>query len=602
MIYLQVYLVNFTCFIAQQSITQISLFCIGMAMSVTCYNSYDMQQLKEAVKNSIRTLYSIDLDRVDITRPEPQFGDYATNVPMQLAKELSLPPRQIAQAIEQHLSKRSYPWLASINIAGPGFINFFLTDTYLLEHSTITIDQSLKGKVVIAEYSDPNAFKSLHAGHLYTTLVGNAIANMLETVGATVYRLNYGGDVGLHAARAMWGIVHSLGGEFPSKLQDIPVDARPTWVSDRYVEGNTAYEENDTYKDEIHVINQKIYTLHEQNDTTSAFAQIYWTCRQWSYDGFKKLYKELDVHAFDEFIPESTVTPLGVKTVEEGLAKGVFEKSDGAIVYSEQKSGLHTRVFITSKGLPVYEAKELGLARYKWEKYQFDKSFVITANDIIEYMKVLFSAMSHFYPQAEQRTTHLTHGIIKLSGGRKMSSRKGNVLMAADIIESAVQLNADKSGKEDKRVAIGAIKYAFLKQRIGGDIIYDPEESISLTGNSGPYLQYAHARARSILAKVTSSDTNAIDTAQISLDPFERALTAKLCEYSEVITNAAEDMMPHYICSYLYELAVVFNRFYENSKVIGDPRESIRLLLVRRYADVLQAGLAVMGIEALDHM
>lgn len=564
---------------------------------------YDMQQLQEAIKNSVRSLYDIDHEHIDITRPEPQFGDYATNIAMQLAKKLSLPPRQIAQAIEQDISASAFPWLASISIAGPGFMNFFMTDTYILEHSTITINQSLKGKVVIAEYSDPNAFKSLHAGHLYTTLVGNAIANMLEAVGATVYRLNYGGDVGLHAAKAMWGIIHSLGGEHPKKLSDIPTASRSTWVSDRYVDGNTAYEDNETYKDEIQTINQKIYTLHEQNDTTSDFAQIYWTCREWSYDGFKKLYKELDVHAFDEFIPESTVTPLGVQTVTQGLEQGVFETSDGAVVYSEQKSGLHTRVFITSKGLPLYEAKELGLARYKWEKYQFDKSFVITANDIIEYMKVLFSAMSHFYPQAEQRTTHLTHGIIKLSGGRKMSSRKGNVLMAADIIDSAVQLNTEKSGKQDRRVAIGAIKYAFLKQRIGGDIIYDPEESISLAGNSGPYLQYAHARARSILAKVTSPEQDSVvENNAIILDTHERALAAKLGEYSEVITKAAEDMMPHYICSYLYELAVTFNRFYENSKVIGDPREPLRILLVQRYADILKAGLTVMGIEALDHM
>jgi arginyl-tRNA synthetase len=554
-----------------------------------------MQEFTDKIAVAVKDIYGIDAN-VELTVPDESFGDYSTNIAMQLAPKLGKNPREIAGQIKDALNNDEA--ISGVEIAGPGFINIFLTDTALQKNWSLQASQIYKDKVVIAEYSDPNAFKALHAGHLYTTLVGNAISNIIEEAGAKIFRLNYGGDVGLHVARAMWGIIHYLGGEYPEKLNEIKESKRPEWISKRYVEGTSAYEADDEAKNQIIDINKKIYALFENNDKSSDFAQIYWTCRDWSYEGFKKLYNDLNVKPFDEFIPESTVTPLGIKTVQDGLSRGVFEKSDGAIIYSEDKSGLHTRVFITSKDLPLYEAKELGLAIYKWEKYKFDKSLVITANDIIEYMKVLFSAMSNFYPEVEERTTHLTHGMIKLSGGRKMSSRKGNVLMADDIINDAITANEKSSGKADKDVAIGAIKYAFLKQRIGGDIIYDPEESVSLQGNSGPYLQYAHARACSILEKSDAQNANQF----INLTVYERLLARELSHYQIALNKAINDLMPHHICTYLYGLSQVFNRFYENSKVVGDERESIRRELVERYALTLKAGLEILGIKAPNKM
>ncbi|MDQ5884846.1 MAG: arginyl-tRNA synthetase [Patescibacteria group bacterium] len=555
-----------------------------------------MDSLKQSIKNVVLDTYDVTLDDVDVTYPDAQFGDYSTNVAMQLAKKVGKNPKEIANVLAEKLKQnKNYK---NVDVAGPGFINITLQDDVLLSSWSVTPNQIYKDNVVIAEYSDPNAFKALHAGHLYTTLVGNAIAGLVEATGATIYRLNYGGDVGLHAAKAMWGIINSLDGENPQELNNIAESDRSIWVSQRYVEGNTAYETNEQAKEQITVYNKQIYDIHTNNDRTSNFAQIYWTCRQWSYDGFDQMYKELGVTPFNEYIPESTVTPIGIKTVERGLSEGVFVESDGAIVYPGEKYGLHTRVFLTSKGLPTYEAKELGLALYKWQKYQFNKSIVITGNDIVEYMKVLFSAMTHFYPEVEQRTTHLTHGMIKLVGVKKMSSRKGNVLMANDIIESAIAANAQNSGKDNKDVAIGAIKYAFLKQRIGGDIVYNPDESISLAGNSGPYLQYAHARARSILQKSSVEKSDVTN----GLDDFERALAQQLLRYKGVVDLAVNELMPHHICTYLYELTQVFNRFYENSKVIGDTREPIRKLLVERYADTLKVGLHILGITAPNKM
>ena len=180
-----------------------------------------------------------------------------------------------------------------------------------------------------------------------------------------------------------------------------------------------------------------------------------------------------------------------------------------------------------------------------------------------------------------------------------MSSRKGNFLRAVDVLDVARQANQEANDTDDERVSLGAVKYAFLKVRMGGDIVYDPGESVSLAGNSGPYLQYAHARACSILVKAGEARADETD---IVFDPSERALLLKLSEYQEVLARAVSDLMPHHICTYLYELAQAFNRFYEKSRIIGDPRESIRLVLVDRYALTLRSGLALLNIDAPDHL
>jgi arginyl-tRNA synthetase len=284
--------------------------------------------------------------------------------------------------------------------------------------------------------------------------------------------------------------------------------------------------------------------------------------------------------------------------VQEQLAKGVYKKSDGAIVFDGEAYGLHTRVFINSEGLPTYEAKDVGLIMAKWRDYHFDRSVIITGNDIVEYMKVVLKSVEQFAPQLAARTTHLAHGNVKLTGGVKMSSRKGNFLRAVDVLEMAHEANKQASGRDDEQAVLGAVKYALLKQRIGADIIYDPQESVSLEGNSGPYLQYAHARARSVLGKAKTAAAEHLER----FEGGERELARKISEYPEVLEKAVHELMPHHVCTYLYELAQTFNRFYEHNRVVGDDREAQRLKLVSLYADVLKDGLAILGIAAPDNM
>ena len=554
-----------------------------------------MEELKTSIRKLAHDLFGVDVDP-ELTRPEEQFGDYSTNVALQLAAQLGRKPREIAEQLAEQLKIAS---VAKTEVAGPGYINFWLSDQTLANLLDEKPTQKLAGQEVVVEYSDPNPFKVLHVGHLYTSVVGDAIAKLFEAAGASVHRVNFGGDVGLHVAKTMWAILQNLGGELPEKLDLVTKDQRPQWLATRYVEGNQAYDDNVAIKPEIEELNKRIYVVHEQQDKTSALAQIYWATRQWSYDYFDEFYDRIGSH-FDKYYPESETVGAGLKAVKENIGK-VFEESDGAIVFKGEVHNMHTRVFINSQGLPTYETKDVGLILEKWQDYHFDKSVVITANEIYEYMQVVLKAVEQFAPELVQKTTHITHGLVKLAGGAKMSSRSGNIIKADDVLEAAKAANKRINQQENNDTALGAVKYAFLKHRIGADIIFDPAESVSLLGNSGPYLQYALVRAKSILGKAQSKVTG-YKSQVTEFEAGERSLARKIGEYPEVVEKAVNELMPHYVATYLYELAQTFNRFYENNRVVDDPREALRLQLVGSYADVLKNGLELLNIPVPERM
>lgn len=554
------------------------------------------EELEQKVAAACKELFDIEVV-TELTRPEEQFGDYATNVALQLSKEAGKNPREIGEALAVKLRETLGGQVSEVSVAGPGFINLTLSDGVLFSVLDKKPAKSLAGQVIVAEYSDPNPFKVLHAGHLYTSVVGDSIANLLEQAGAEVHRVNFGGDVGLHVGKTMWAIIREFGGEFPEKLADIPDNERSEWMAKAYVAGTQAYEQADQAKTEITALNKRVYQLHNDNDHDSSFAQIYWTCREWSYAYFDNFYERIGSH-FEKYYPESQTAPIGLETVRQHIGE-VYEESGGAIIFDGEKHGLHTRVFINSEGLPTYETKDVGLIMLKQQDYRFDRSVVITGNEQDQYMAVVLKSIEQFAPELARATTHLTHGMVKLQGGVKMSSRQGNFLRAVDVLDAAAVANKEMTGKDDDQTVLGAVKYAFLKNRLGGDLVYDPKESVSLEGNSGPYLQYAHARARSILRKAAAVEK---DPAAGSLEAGERSLVRKIGEYPEVVDKAVAELMPHIIATYLYELAQTFNRFYEQNRVIDNPRQSLRLNLVQRYADTLQSGLGLLGITAPDKM
>lgn len=552
------------------------------------------QELESVIETMVQDLFGTTVV-IELTRPDEQFGDYATNVALQLAKQLGKTPRQIAEDLAVELRETLAQKVSEISIAGPGFLNFKLSDETLLKSLSEKPAKTLTGQKIVAEYSDPNPFKVLHAGHVYTTIVGDAIANLMQAAGGQVHRVNYGGDVGLHVGKTLWAILQELNGEYPEKLFAIPEAERSTWLSTCYVKGNTAYEDDASAKAAIEALNKRVYQITADGDHDSALARIYWTCRAWSYEAFDAFYARLGTH-LEKYYPESEVATLGLQEVQKHIGT-VFQESQGAVVFKGERYGLHTRVFITSQGLPTYEAKEVGLIIKKYDDYQFDRSIVVTGNEQQEYMAVALKAIEQFLPKLAAATTYMPHGMVRLAAGVKMSSRMGNIVAANDVLDITSEA-IKASGREPQDTTIlGAIKYAFLKNRLGGDIIYDPEESVSLEGNSGPYLQYAHARARSILAKAEHA---AGEITQ--LEPAERSLVRKISEYPETVNKAVAELMPHVVATYLYELAQVFNRFYEHNRVLDDPRQELRLQLVEHYADTLKRGLSLLGITAPERL
>jgi arginyl-tRNA synthetase len=552
------------------------------------------QEIEAVIVAACKNLFNIET-QIEVTRPDEQFGDYATNIALQLAKQLGKNPREIAEALAGTLSEQEN--IAQVFVAGPGFLNVRLTDGALIQSSLAKSSQTLHDQKTLLEYSCPNAFKELHTGHLYQTIVGDALGRIFETAGATVYRANFGGDVGLHVAKCLFGIVDLLGGEDPEKLAEINKADQAAWISKAYVAGARVYEEDEDAKDQITRYNKMIYAFHVDDDHESSLAQIYWTCRAWSYSYFKSFYESIEVAPFDAYYPESQTTNPGMELVRANSE--VFTESNGAVVYEGEKRGLHTRVFITSQGIPTYETKDLGVIVTETKDFAYDRRIIMTGNDQAEYMKVVFAALQDIDSGLAAKQKHITNGTVKFGDGKKMSSRLGNVSRAADVLtvvgEAVEKLNDDQILK--KQITLGAIKYSFLKHRLGGDISFDIAESVSIEGNSGPYLQYAHARARSILRKTAVESGTVTD-----LKAGERSLVRKITEYNEVFERAALDLMPHYICTYLYELCQQFNRFYENNRVIGDARESLRVALVEQYANVLRDGLATLGIPTPEQM
>lgn len=328
-------------------------------------------------------------------------------------------------------------------------------------------------------------------------------------------------------------------------------------------------------------------------------------------DYFEQIYAKLGTK-FDLYYFESEAGEKGQKVVQELLQKGVFKNSEGAIIFPGEKYGLHNRVFINSMGLPTYETKELGLAKTKYVQFPYDISLIITANEINEYFKVLVKAMSFIYPDLAEKTIHLGHGMLRLKSG-KMSSRTGQVISAESLINETIGVVKEKvqSAEERKikvlddesleKIAIGAIKYSMLKQGIGKDIVFDFDQSLSLEGNSGPYLQYTYARARSVIRK--SEDKQVSEIVIDELNKEELSVLRWIYRFPEVVKEATKSCAPNTVCNFLFELAQRFNTFYNAHQILGDhPDASFRLTLTQATAQVIKNGLYLLGIEVVERM
>lgn len=554
-------------------------------------------RIQEALKRACEK-EGVTLDVVELTHPaELSHGDYATNIALAAAKQAGVSPKEFAEKILASLGQ--IEGVEKVEIAGPGFINFFLTRDFFTEsirdilskQDTWGMGDALRGKKVMVEYTQPNPFKPFHIGHLMTNTIGESVACMVEAAGGTVIRANYQGDVGLHVAKALWGMWQK--GYDGSDVEKI---------GEAYVYGNAQYEEDETAKAEIAAINKKVYARDPD------ILELYEKGKKVSLDHFEELYKLLGTK-FDHYFFESQTAQRGMELVQEGLEKGVFEKSDGAIVFRGEQYGLHTRVFITKDGIPTYETKDLGLVLLKHETSPFDLSITTTAVEQKEYFKVVWKALTLLRPEFEHKLLCITHGMMQLVSG-KMSSRRGNVItgesLLHDVIEMALEviesrdLPPEEKEKIAEAVAVCAIKYSILKQSTGKNIVFDPKQSLSFEGDSGPYLQYAYIRAQSVLEKARHANV-AVGTGvlpAIVTDP-ERLLY----RLPEVAARAAREYEPHYIATYLIELAGVFNTWYAKEKILdGTDAAPYKLALTQAFAVTMKNGLHLLGIPTLEKM
>ena len=563
------------------------------------------ERIRKAVGEALTQAGAPDVS-FTVERPnDVAHGDYTTNAALVASKTLGKKSHEIADEIARFLIDALGKDIAShVAVAGPGFVNITLAreavsfavaeaDAKGEEWGKGSEDsgkphsaKAPRGERVIIEYTDPNPFKEMHIGHLMSNTIGEAISRLIGNEGAAVIRACYSGDIGPHVAKAIWGL----------RKGGITEPTTANELSSAYVAGNRAYEDLPEAKEEIDALNQALYA-----GTDSALMEEWRIGRAVALDAFEKIYKILGTK-FDYYFFESETSESGLRIVHDGIKQGVFEESEGAIIYRGETRGLHTLVFITSKGTPTYEAKELGLAFLKEERVQSDRSIIVTATEQIGHFKVVLAALSEIAPLIEKKTAHVPHGFLRLTSG-KMSSREGKVITAAgfieDIITEASEKNPDPLIAE--QVAIGAIKYMVLRQAPGSDIIFDPEKSLSLEGDSGPYLQYALVRAKSVLAQVAgkgSSSTIIYDSARKSPYVIERIIL----HFPEVTARAARELAPNLLSTYLTELAGEWNSFYAAERIVGGDHEAYKLMLARAFVNTMTNGLSLLGIPAPEKM
>lgn len=604
---------------------------------------------------------------------DPAHGEYTTNIALRLSKQLKKSPMDIALQVQDAVKKKieadkaKHPVQNSskqdqtnsikkeldamlqdidrVEVVKPGFINIFLSEAafgtqlqeVLKQKERFGTAKSEQSKRVTVEFTDPNPFKEFHIGHLYSNSVGESVCRILENQGHTVRRVNYQGDVGMHVAKALYGLLKIP--DVEKKLSEVssqPLADRAKFLGAAYAVGAKAFEEDKQAAEEMKQLNKLgfiaaqamwvkekgieaiiDYKKGAEIDQTKldTLSKLYITGRSWSLEYFETIYKRLGT-AFQGLYFESFVGERGAKIVLDHVSDGIFEASDGAIIYRGEKKGLHTRVFINALGLPTYEAKELGLAPTKHDDWPYDLSIIVTGNEINEYFKVLLAALADVAPELAEKTRHMGHGMVKKSDGSKMSSRSGMVLTGEGLLDevkvSIYDLLDKNKSKYDKvqrdeiaeKAAVAAVKYSLLRVSLPSDVAFDLKTSVSFDGDSGPYLLYTYARCQSVLRKAEDSGVKNDLSAELmhSFNPEEKHIARLIGYFPDIAAGAASDYAPNVICTYLFDLAQAFNGFYQKHSILDGDSKEFRLRLTTATAQILKNGLHLLGISTVERM
>lgn len=527
-------------------------------------------------------------------------GDYAINVAMAYAKEAGKNPRELAGAIVEALEKLAVTDVAAYEIAGPGFINIRLASPFFKK----TIDQIIAdadygkqtihaGKKILVEHSSPNLFKPFHIGHFMNNAIGESLVRLMQFSGAEVRIMSFPSDISLGVAKAVFVLLEKYGADFA------PTDVAV--LGDAYVEGTKRYDEDESIRNRVKEIADNLYAQNDSPEWT-----LYKQCKLINIKYFETITEKLGSH-FDSYIYESEAGETGKKIVTDNTPS-VFTESEGAIVYipEEEKKNLHTSVFINGQGNPTYEAKDLGLLSMKFDREHPDLSIFVTDYQQVPHFDVVLDAAEKINTEWVEKSVHVPHGRMAFKG-QKMSSRLGGVPLATELIgvvkEEAIERAGDKgTDASAESVAIAALKFAILRSEAGKNINFDPETSLSFEGDSGPYLQYTHARLSSLLEKGNEQGFVPSNPAEITDITNVHQI---MYRFPEVVADAITHYAPHQVIIYLLELAHAFNSYYGANKII-DTEDAQgtgeRLAVVVALKTIFKNGLHLLAIQAPDRM
>ena len=597
-----------------------------------------------AVINAVKTLYGQEIGEkmVQLQKTKREFEGNLTLVVFPFLKISKKKPEDTAQEIGQYLVENC-PAIASFNVV-KGFLNLVIAQSAWLGLLTdINADEKFGEKkatedspLVMIEYSSPNTNKPLHLGHVRNNLLGWSLAKIMEANGNKVVKTNIVNDRGIHICKSMLAWLKYGNGETPETsgkkgdhlIGDYYVAFDKHYreevkqLTAQYVaEGLGEEEAEKKAKEEAPLIKEahEMLVKWEQNDPE--VRALWKKMNDWVYAGFDETYKALGV-GFDKIYYESETYLKGKAKVEEGLAKGLFERHEDNSVWADLTGeGLDKKLLLRSDGTSVYMTQDIGTAEMRFKDFPIDKMIYVVGNEQNYHFQVLSILLDRLGFKWGKELVHFSYGMVELPNG-KMKSREGTVVDADDLVETMIadaKQTSEELGKfndmtDEERseiariVGMGALKYFILKVDARKNMLFNPEESIDFNGNTGPFIQYTHARIRSILRKAAETQEN-IDLANVNTDGLlsqkEIDLIQKLNEYGAVVEQAGKDYSPSGIANYCYELTKEFNQFYHDYSILKEEdanKKSVRLVLAKNVAKVIKNGMALLGIEVPERM